>query len=1406
MTMPIEPGENSQKQFPYNNLIPSQSTPPSFSSTFSDSANTLPDVSPSSTFENETPASEVGERKTCSVRRCLQLLPLDSTKKMCENCRLNHRRYSRDKRLKRKLEKAALIKKILSKDGQGAPSEGSGVGHCATDDAEPSIIREEPETGFPAASPTVIPQVPVILDPRLLAPQSFPISSSALAGALGPTSFDINPSAHPAPLNDTHDSPPTPGVNDSVPKPMLATNEGFDTSRCCSIKGCTFVLSPDYSFKMCIQCRNRSKQQNVSNRRKWKAEGLASDQGVKVLQAHEDERRKLHGLPPLDDSPNELRAWEQSVVDGKAQLPLSYVTMLVGAAADPTNNPQPPTSLADDHVTGIVSEEPSDTSDPLLDSLSLGVALNKQTMPIPPADMVVTSSTPLPPHMCTVSHCRTVLPGTYLYKRCEKHRVQNRMHGRLRVEREKSGLLPGKGLTSATAQGSEGGIAGGTTVDDRDQATDDDDGDSDNDQIDEDGLDQQLENEDVASINGYNHNTDNEYILDTERRVRQHASKLMMAKIAADRRRENNRARRHKHEAKKVLTGKAPTKRKTAPSGAKFVVKGKDNLNVLTPEVVVSVSVSAGLLRKSKEVSRSEVDVAKINEMVDSPNDDRCTKPSANKKRKLSTCMEKGCMNLLNPHQRWRMCQSCRPSRENLRRELILNLISSSSAGHNEESLTTSEVSTDNVDTADAASKNSADKINSLTPTATSVPRDTTVYPYPYPSYHYTTYPHHYTYPNTSAMVVAPTVPYSNPYVYPYSYGYHHTSVSSPSFATSSLPFIISPVPVSASATSVSASASSTKKKRRKVKKEGLAPAEAVASPSSQVVDNNRQDALSDATTGTETEAMSGEPQAGSQTSDRRMDVDTNNTSSSQAVCEPSIVDPSEHTAPSDDFAFPGSLSRPIPGHPPATPLPELLDNPTKFIMVDGRTLASKSSSIKTAARPNPSNAHSRNSSSQSQAFLTCMNKFSVSPQPNSPLMMNKGKSDLASTGDGSTLGVFSVSSMGAAPASSYGIFKVSAPSAPATSQAQAGELSTTDLGMSVASDLVPSVEVTPVEDSRKRNHSEVESEVGPNNSSIGGQAKDTEQVDQHPPPRRKRPSRAKKQEKLEPEEATTHNTYSGYIPPSYMYSSNHMHPSRYYAGYVSTPPNPSAQTATTYIPLNSSPASASTSPSNLPTPATPHAAPTYAYYPPHSYMQAPGYHDPYIISSPSSYPPPYTYPYSGLYTYPSNASYTGYGASAYPGYPAYPSQSTVYCMPDIPLGSNPSKSKSKYAEVLETRATMKSKEKVGKGNKPLSGEGIAPASGDVPENEVEAKTLQIETRSGPPVTSSAISERICHTKSCRRAIPQDVSGNLCSYCRARFKKHQLRAKQRFKLEPRKVVVGVLPKPNKGIEIIETSQ
>lgn len=44
---------------------------------------------------------------------------------------------------------------------------------------------------------------------------------------------------------------------------------------------------------------------------------------------------------------------------------------------------------------------------------------------------------PRPPRMCTVSHCREILPVDYEYLRCERHRVQNRHHSKLKRVRDK---------------------------------------------------------------------------------------------------------------------------------------------------------------------------------------------------------------------------------------------------------------------------------------------------------------------------------------------------------------------------------------------------------------------------------------------------------------------------------------------------------------------------------------------------------------------------------------------------------------------------------------------------------------------------------------------------------------------------------------------------------------------------------------------------------------------------------------------------------------------------------------------------------------------------------------------------------------------------------------------------------
>jgi hypothetical protein len=43
----------------------------------------------------------------------------------------------------------------------------------------------------------------------------------------------------------------------------------------------------------------------------------------------------------------------------------------------------------------------------------------------------------LPARVCTVSHCHTMLQGHYPYRRCERHRLQNRHHSKLKRVRDK---------------------------------------------------------------------------------------------------------------------------------------------------------------------------------------------------------------------------------------------------------------------------------------------------------------------------------------------------------------------------------------------------------------------------------------------------------------------------------------------------------------------------------------------------------------------------------------------------------------------------------------------------------------------------------------------------------------------------------------------------------------------------------------------------------------------------------------------------------------------------------------------------------------------------------------------------------------------------------------------------------
>ncbi|KAI0264603.1 hypothetical protein BC834DRAFT_881619 [Gloeopeniophorella convolvens] len=145
-------------------------------------------------------------------------------------------------------------------------------------------------------------------------------------------------------------------------------------SRYCSVKGCRAVLGSDYLFKMCVPCRDRYRAYGTTKRLKWKRGREIAAQELDRVRAEEDIRRVEQGLPPIGElQADERREWERRALE---------------------------------------------------------------TIPRP-AIAQFSPISMLPVRMCTVSHCHIVLQGTYPYRRCERHRLQNRHHSKLKRVRDK---------------------------------------------------------------------------------------------------------------------------------------------------------------------------------------------------------------------------------------------------------------------------------------------------------------------------------------------------------------------------------------------------------------------------------------------------------------------------------------------------------------------------------------------------------------------------------------------------------------------------------------------------------------------------------------------------------------------------------------------------------------------------------------------------------------------------------------------------------------------------------------------------------------------------------------------------------------------------------------------------------
>lgn len=207
-------------------------------------------------------------------------------------------------------------------------------------------------------------------------PRLFNPTSSELAGALTLPPLDPSPSNDTQDVNDDATPTPTPTqrADDDVATPPPTTTRSSGQSRYCSVKGCRNVIGGDYLFKMCVSCRNRYRGYGLTKRSKSKRGREVAAQELRRVRAEEDVRRAQQGLPLIGElQAADRRAWERKVLG---------------------------------------------------------------TIPRPAVVQYAPISV-LPARMCTVSHCHTMLQGHYPYRRCERHRLQNRHHSKLKRVRDK---------------------------------------------------------------------------------------------------------------------------------------------------------------------------------------------------------------------------------------------------------------------------------------------------------------------------------------------------------------------------------------------------------------------------------------------------------------------------------------------------------------------------------------------------------------------------------------------------------------------------------------------------------------------------------------------------------------------------------------------------------------------------------------------------------------------------------------------------------------------------------------------------------------------------------------------------------------------------------------------------------
>ncbi|KAL1725847.1 hypothetical protein EV714DRAFT_287650 [Schizophyllum commune] len=343
-------------------------------------------------------ANAMSYERQCSVKGCTNMLPPDQVKKMCEACREKHRGYATTKRARRKQEKAVLNGLVGALEGGQDPATWDQTPGASTSQVEASHETQEVQAAqLSQPSTSQMPPWGNSIDPALYA-------QGTTAYSLGPSNYRPPPQSElaraltydvPPPGPSYHQSPrfsaTVQGVASSISAqataspivvhaadaevhreaaqsaqlqilpsqatstaPSVPLNTASSSSavipRFCSVKGCKNILpgehplpstpariartslalaplvtrrSPprDYEFKMCVPCRDKYKKYGETKRAKWKSEREQLERELAALRAAEDARRRAAGMPALSENADEQYAWEKAIVDSR--IPLS---------------------------------------------------------------------------------------------------------------------------------------------------------------------------------------------------------------------------------------------------------------------------------------------------------------------------------------------------------------------------------------------------------------------------------------------------------------------------------------------------------------------------------------------------------------------------------------------------------------------------------------------------------------------------------------------------------------------------------------------------------------------------------------------------------------------------------------------------------------------------------------------------------------------------------------------------------------------------------------------------------------------------------------------------------------------------------------------------------------------------